>query len=102
MLTRTGELAHCDGAYRCVIDGKEGKTHYTLHLYLNGENEEDELEGGATSFLSKDETRRLDVNPKTGSVLIFQHRSLYHEGAIVTKGTKYTMRTDLLYKLDGH
>jgi hypothetical protein len=38
------------------------------------------------------------VNPKAGSVLIFQHRGLFHEGATVRKGIKYTMRTDILYE----
>jgi hypothetical protein len=38
------------------------------------------------------------VNPKAGSVLIFQHKGLFHEGSKVTKGTKYTMRTDILYE----
>lgn len=33
-----------------------------------------------------------------GSVLIFQHGGLLHEGAEVKEGVKYTMRTDILYK----
>lgn len=54
--------------------------------------------GGATAFLSRDKKRRLDVNPQTGSVLIFQHEGLLHEGAEVKEGVKYTMRTDILYE----
>lgn len=54
--------------------------------------------GGATAFLSRDRKRRLDVNPKAGSVLLFQHRGLLHEGAVVTAGTKYTIRTDVIYE----
>lgn len=73
-----------------------------MHLYLNdsarasatGEGHV----GGATSFLSRDGKRRVDVDPKAGSVLIFQHAGLYHEGARLDEGTKYTMRTDILYK----
>ncbi|KAK8024349.1 oxidoreductase domain-containing protein [Apiospora rasikravindrae] len=99
---------HCDGAYSTKEDdGTVYRTHYTVHIYLNdskaevAEKDKDstELEGGATLFLSTDEKRRLDVNPKAGRVLIFQHRRLYHSGDNVLAGTKYTIRTDLLYKL---
>lgn len=38
------------------------------------------------------------MNPKAGSVLLFQHRGLLHEGAVVTAGTKYTIRTDIIYE----
>jgi hypothetical protein len=48
--------------------------------------------------LSSDGKRRLDVNPKAGSVLIFQHSRLRHEGATVTQGTKYTVRSDIFYE----
>ena len=57
------------------------------------------LQGGATSFLSRDETRKMDVDPKAGRVLIFQHRNLYHSGDDVRSGIKYTMRTDIMYEL---
>lgn len=58
-----------------------------------------ELVGGATSFLSGDSERKVDVDPKAGRVLIFQHRRLFHCGDDVVKGTKYTMRTDIMYEL---
>jgi hypothetical protein len=58
-----------------------------------------ELVGGATSFLSGDSKRRVDVDPKAGRVLIFQHRRLFHCGDDVVKGTKYTVRTDIVYEL---
>jgi hypothetical protein len=76
-----------------------------VHLYLNdskaeAENpDEVELVGGATSFLSRDEKRKMDVDPKAGRVLIFQHRDLYHSGDDVVQGTKYTMRTDIIYEM---
>jgi hypothetical protein len=93
--------AHCDGSYYYTEGpGTEFETYYTVHLYLNDSVENDptaELQGGATSFLDRKENR-VDVNPKAGSVLIFQHNGLYHEGALVKKGTKYTMRTDILYE----
>ncbi|KAF6839366.1 hypothetical protein CPLU01_01786 [Colletotrichum plurivorum] len=95
---------HCDGPYDETVDGRVFRTHYTVHLYLNdsvaevGEDKAD-LVGGATSFLSTDENRKVDVDPKAGRVLIFQHSRLYHSGDDVVKGTKYTMRTDILYEL---
>jgi hypothetical protein len=45
-------------------------------------------------------TRRLDVDPKAGRVLIFQHRGLLHSGDEVLEGVKYTMRSDLLFEFD--
>jgi hypothetical protein len=59
------------------------------------------LEGGATTFhsLSYLNDRRLDVVPKCGRVLLFQHRDLLHAGDDVINGTKYTLRTDIMYEL---
>jgi hypothetical protein len=101
VLKLTMSTAHCDSPYR--EPGKDVKTLFTVHLYLNDSRqtvgEEAELEGGATSFLSRDEKRKMDVDPKAGRVLIFQHRNLYHSGDDVLAGTKYTVRTDILYEL---
>lgn len=93
---------HCDGAYREPGE-KPVKTIFTVHLYLNDSKQTvgdgAELEGGATSFLSMDEERKMDVDPKAGRVLIFQHRKLYHSGDDVKAGLKYTMRTDIMYAM---
>ncbi|KAI0130464.1 hypothetical protein BJ170DRAFT_681911 [Xylariales sp. AK1849] len=82
---------HCDSM---LTDMK--RSFLTVHLYLNDEG----LEGGATSFLISTEPHYQDVkvNPKAGSVLVFQQRDMYHEGCEVTKGVKYTVRTDVLYE----
>ena len=92
--------AHCDGTYR--TDDREEMSFYTLHLYLNESDPsdgEEQLKGGATTFHDHSGmTRTVDVNPKIGRVLIFQHRDLLHSGADVVNGTKYTMRTDLMYR----
>ncbi|OHE97196.1 oxidoreductase domain-containing protein [Colletotrichum orchidophilum] len=97
---------HCDGPYgEEAEDGTVIRTHYTVHLYLNdsvaevGTEGGADLVGGATSFLSSDEKRKVDVDPKAGRVLIFQHSRLYHSGDDVVAGTKYTMRTDILYEM---
>ncbi|KAK4555947.1 hypothetical protein LTR86_007167 [Recurvomyces mirabilis] len=89
---------HCDGSYE-TPDHKE-RTYFTLHLYLSQSEEGAELQGGATTFHSLDMKSRLDVVPKAGRVLLFQHRGLLHSGDDVLGGTKYTMRTDLLYRLE--
>ncbi len=76
-----------------------------MHLYLNDSVAEADpgstadLIGGATSFLSTIEDFKVDVDPKAGRVLIFQHERLYHSGDDVIQGTKYTMRTDIMYEL---
>jgi hypothetical protein len=45
---------------------------------------------------------RLNVQPRMGSVLIFQQRFLLHSGDDVESGTKLTMRTDIMYaKVEG-
>jgi hypothetical protein len=79
---------------------------FTFHLYLNGNgepsdaslSEHGQLDGGATTFHSHNLTRKYDVFPKTGRVLIFQHRNLWHSGDDVVRGVKYTMRSDIMYK----
>lgn len=107
---------HCDGSY-VTPDGTE-ISFVTIHLYLNdtegdpsgitadgqdGEGIKDTAKGGATRFVSdgtktKDGKERfLDVNPKAGSVLVFQHKHMWHEGAEVQRGLKYTVRTDAMY-----
>jgi hypothetical protein len=68
-------------------------------LYLN--DAEGQLKGGATTFHSwSDEQQRIDVVPKCGRVLLFQHRDLLHSGDDVESGTKYTMRTDIMYTIE--
>lgn len=121
-------LGHCDGSY--TNPGTRERSHITLHLYLNDSkqaitptengphpptafppaiadpesslwSESEPLEGGATTFHSGDLQYRLDVFPKAGRVLLFQHKDLLHSGDYVTSGVKYTMRTDLMYEQEG-
>ncbi|KAI0882072.1 uncharacterized protein GGS22DRAFT_181427 [Annulohypoxylon maeteangense] len=74
----------------------------TLHLYLNGGADDDNVvEGGATRFgvdFEDPQAGKLDIDPKGGSLVLFQQRDMYHEGATVMKGTKYTMRSDVMYE----
>ncbi|KAL8942348.1 MAG: hypothetical protein Q9216_001730 [Gyalolechia sp. 2 TL-2023] len=86
---------HCDGSY--VTESGREISYYTLHLYLNEPGTH--ALGGATRFhsLSWDDKKYFDVVPQVGRVLIFQHRELLHSGDDVINGTKYTLRTDLMY-----
>ncbi|KAI0907595.1 oxidoreductase domain-containing protein [Ustulina deusta] len=95
---------HCDGPYgERTPEGHKVQTYMTVHLYLNDSQQAvgpgADLVGGATSFLSRDGSRKLDVDPKAGRVLIFQHYRLRHCGDDVKAGTKYTVRTDIMYKI---
>lgn len=89
-------LAHKDACY--TTENGEEKSFITLHLYLNEADKESQLEGGATSFHGANwDERHMDVMPKIGRVLLFQHKRLLHSGADVTNGIKFTMRTDVMY-----
>lgn len=101
MATANLALAHCDGMYE--TDDRRERTYFTLHLYLNDADSqpssEEPLEGGATTFWSRRRASlRLDVQPKIGSILIFQQRHLYHAGDDLISGTKLTLRTELMYE----
>jgi hypothetical protein len=61
----------------------------TVQIYLN-----DKFKGGSTRFISG--IRYYDVQPRIGSALVFEH-DLLHEGRMVTKGQKYSVRTDIMY-----
>ena len=95
--------AHRDASFGEEVNGKYQESLFTLHLYLNDSQaavgDSAELIGGATPFLSDDTKRRVDVDPKTGRVLIFQQRKLLHSGDDVKEGVKYTMRTDIMFEL---
>ncbi|XP_064601868.1 uncharacterized protein LOC135467886 [Liolophura sinensis] len=82
---------HYDGSYQ----RKNGeKSFITIQLYLN-----EGFEGGNTTFLSRfgEGHNAIPVVPRTGSVLIFKHHIL-HEGSILVKGRKYSMRSDIMFE----
>jgi hypothetical protein len=88
---------HEDGTY-VTPDGLE-RSYFTLHLYLSDVAANN---GGATTFhaMSMVSEKDVKVTPKLGRILLFQHRGLLHSGEEVTGGTKFTMRTDLMYKIE--
>ena len=75
---------HGDQSYR----GPEGqRSLLTLMVYLN-----EGYGGGETDFPEVGER----IQPSTGKALLFQHMVL-HEGALVTRGKKYVLRSDVLF-----
>lgn len=89
---------HSDGFY--VTPDESEVSFLTVHLYLRGSSD---LQGGATRFFGEDEPGHVntyDVDPSPGACLIFQHHDLVHSGEDVLQGTKYTMRTDVMYRRD--
>ena len=76
---------HYDGAY---CRNADERSLLTLMVYLN-----EGFGGGATDFHDYD----IEVTPRTGMALLFQHM-LLHEGCVVTSGTKYALRSDVMYR----
>jgi predicted 2-oxoglutarate/Fe(II)-dependent dioxygenase YbiX len=73
---------HRDGAYR--RDNGEASL-LTFLVYLN-----EGFSGGETIVEGR------PITPRRGMALIFEHQ-LLHEGAAVTKGRKYVLRSDVMY-----
>ena len=76
---------HVDGYFRRE-NGE--KSRFTFMVYLN-----DDFSNGGTRFL---EPMSHTVRPRTGKALVFYHHQV-HEGQIVLDGTKYVLRTDVMY-----
>ena len=90
------------GQYECYSHDGEGctiKSYHTFLIYLN-----DNFQGGQTRFYVPKGDGTLvayGIAPKCGSVLVFSQgntASLLHEGAAVTHGHKFVIRTDVLYQ----
>lgn len=64
----------------------------TFMVYLN-----QGFAGGATRFDLKCMPDALHVVPRTGMALVFMHDRL-HCGTAVVSGTKYVLRTDVMYR----
>ncbi|XP_022288047.2 uncharacterized protein LOC111100439 [Crassostrea virginica] len=81
---------HFDGSYM----RENGDTSYiTIQIYLN-----EGFRGGSTTFFNHyNDEAGVEVVPKTGSVLIFQH-DILHEGSELKEGRKYAIRTDAMYE----
>jgi hypothetical protein len=78
---------HYDGAF---VRNERERSLLTFMVYLNGG---EGLVGGQTNFIDLEHV----VDPEPGLALVFQHR-VKHEGVEVTSGTKYVVRSDVMYK----
>ncbi|OQS01145.1 hypothetical protein ACHHYP_01718 [Achlya hypogyna] len=111
---RTGQAFGCH-VDESIVDPSTGWTsEYTLLIYLNDHKDSD-LVGGHTLFYTstshnpKKKARKgkaegptpvLDVGPDTGKALMHGHgeHCLEHEGELVTRGEKYVLRTDIMFR----
>jgi predicted 2-oxoglutarate/Fe(II)-dependent dioxygenase YbiX len=74
---------HIDGRFK---RNENEESRITFMIYLN-----EDFEGGATIF---DE---ISIKPKIGMALCFIHEQK-HEGAPVVAGSKYVLRSDVMYR----
>ena len=72
-------------------ENKKNMSYATLNIFLN-----DDFEGGETIFYENDKkTLTMKCKPKSGRGSFFYSQQ-FHEGAKLTKGYKYLLRTDLM------
>jgi len=82
---------HYDGCF-ARKDSNE-RSFLTIQIYLS----DNLTTGGATRFLAcNQDVPSVDIQPEKGLVLVFDHRIL-HEGCPLVEGTKYTIRSDVMY-----
>lgn len=79
---------HRDDSFRRSADEM---SWMSLLVYLN-----DDFDDGNTIFYPKDQAPMV-VRPERGMALVFMHDRA-HQGALVTRGSKYVMRTDIMYR----
>ncbi|KAF8810117.1 hypothetical protein BYT27DRAFT_6502025 [Phlegmacium glaucopus] len=89
---------HYDDSVRDPMTG--AKSEWTLLIYLTGA--EDGVEGGETLFYKEERGKPREViTPplKRGTALLHRHGRdcMLHEGSLVKKGTKYVLRSDLMF-----
>ena len=78
---------HHDGSVRIG----ERASKLTFLVYLTSVTK-----GGETRFFDADMRVMHAVQPKVGMALVFEH-AILHEGVAVEEGTKYVLRTDVMY-----
>ena len=80
---------HIDGPW---VPREDESSVFTVIVYLNSD-----YDGGTTSFLHPTYgNKEAVITAKTGRALVFTHDAL-HQGDPVTCGTKYIMRTELMF-----
>ena len=83
---------HRDGAHHASVNER---SFLTAMIYLNDASE---FEGGATRFYADRSGAELlcSITPRAGAALVFGHE-LWHDGAAVSAGEKFIMRSDVMY-----
>ena len=82
---------YCDSYYERSVSER---SFWTLNIYLNTLPAE---YGGVTSFLLPGHPC-LDVQPRAGSACLFFQPNTLHCGAELTGGSKYLLRTDVMFR----
>jgi hypothetical protein len=90
-----------DGNFQLTQTGTQS-SRLTLLLYLN-----DDFKGGHTTYYLPSSNigvmNTQAIIPRMGCIAFFPHgdskTSLLHEGSNVTEGSKYILRSEVLYKL---
>jgi len=89
---------HYDDSVRDPL-GAGVHSEWTILIYLSGA--EDGVVGGETVFYKGTGKKKIEIRPplRRGSALLHKHgqHCLLHEGASVLKGTKYVVRSDLMF-----
>ena len=97
--------AHVDTSWKGAHPGEE--TEFTLLFYLNSSAEpvpsqgvEQPLVGGDTVFQATAKTELCRVQPSAGLALLHAHgrRCLMHYAEEVSRGVKYVLRADVMYR----
>jgi prolyl 4-hydroxylase len=83
---------HFDGSFK---RSEDERSLLTFMVYLN-----EGFTGGATRFYTDSGAFKLEIVPRRGLALVFEHPQL-HEGAPVESGRKYVLRTDVMYQFSG-
>src|SRR5262249_43689048 len=83
---------HRDGAY---ASPGGARSWMTLQIYLNDASA---FTGGATRFYATRDGAEIGaVRPEAGTAVVFDH-DFWHDGETVPTGTKYVLRTDVIYE----
>jgi predicted 2-oxoglutarate/Fe(II)-dependent dioxygenase YbiX len=88
---------HRDGPY---VPSATRRSRLTCQVYLN---DGAGMTGGRTRFYGspRDTEPQVAVTPAAGAAILFDH-GLWHDGEPVTAGTKWVLRTDVLFDSEPH
>lgn len=74
----------------------------TVLIYLN-DGGGDDFDGGETCYIDHMSPKNIEaatkITPATGKVVVFEH-DCFHSSVPLQFGTKYVLRTDILFELD--